>query len=375
MGWCTTFASVVAIGVALLAVVLGVYWHHVDAFLRHRDLERQYKAVIVARSQKAQRDFDAKHDVVPCVTCRLDVPVYATMDRVKGMTHDRFLHDYLFAGKPVIVTDVDTHWPLKDMNLSDLARMMPDAPLLPRAFYKGKGLGIRGLRVWESLAASTLAHVAQLHRDQVPDSFYYSHLNVHYNTSLLAQGLYTVPYFLNQSEDFIAEWMYIGSSGSGVMPHIDHMCMGKWSYQIRGNKTWWLHPSVPEMTHLAPLQTTVHEGELLVFLPDHVHGTECEPDASGASVDCVSLHGYLELPYDGNCYLQTLMNMGYDAYFQRRVMPSDGAGFVSYASGDAKTRFEGAPSDYFFRCPPRHQHHTVQCKLRAAKTVDPVLSN
>jgi hypothetical protein len=169
---------------------------------------------------------DAIRPSVECRTCSLTATPYAAIDRTSGLTHERFLADYLHQGKPVVVTDVDTSWDIRNMNFDDLAQKMPAAPLLPRAAVQSGG--VRGLRLMESYMATTLAALAADRRVGKPDPYYYSWLNVHFNSSFLAQGLYSVPYFLNQSEPFIAEWMYIGSTGSGVMPHVDHMCMGTW---------------------------------------------------------------------------------------------------------------------------------------------------
>ena len=67
------------------------------------------------------------------------------------------------------------------------------------------------------------------------------------------------------------------------------------------------------MTHLMATEVTVHEGELLFFLPDHIHSTRCEPDAAtGAATDCLSIHGYISLDYTDNCYLQKLLDMGFE---------------------------------------------------------------
>jgi hypothetical protein len=74
-----------------------------------------------------------------------------------------------------------------------------------------------------------------------------------------------------------------------------------------------LAPSEPSMTHLMATEVTVHEGELLFFLPDHIHSTRCEPDAAtGAATDCLSIHGYISLDYTDNCYLQKLLDMGFE---------------------------------------------------------------
>lgn len=101
--------------------------------------------------------------------------------------------------------------------------------------------------------------------------------------------------------------------------------MGKWSFQLRGRKRWRLRASVPTvMTHLGDLEFIVEPGELLFFLPDHEHGTMCVPaepvDGKGVNDEdheCLSLHGYISLPYDGNCYLQRMMNLGYVQHLQR----------------------------------------------------------
>lgn len=113
-----------------------------------------------------------------------------------------------------MVTDAGLHWPIAAMNLSAIAATLPgmwDSPILPRAVGLLDGANrplsaIRGVRLWEKFAASTLGRLVQKRAANEVDPFYYSWLNVDYNTSLLAQQLYSVPYFLNASEPYIAEW-------------------------------------------------------------------------------------------------------------------------------------------------------------------------
>jgi hypothetical protein len=352
------------------AALIAKFWHNVQAYRANQLLEQRYAATLLERSRAVMREFDPNATFACEPACEIDASLYSRVDRVSNLSHSDFLRRYLFQGKPVIVTDVGREWPITSMHLADLARLMPEWPLVPRAVHKGRGLGVRGLRLWERYAATTLERLVADRDANVSDSFYYSWLNVDRNTSLLERGLYAHPYFLNASDPFIAEWMYVGQTGTGVLPHIDHMCMAKWSFQIRGRKMWHLRPSVAAMTHLGDMDVVLSEGEFLFFLPDHEHGTMCLPPEGRKDgvEECLSLHGYLAIPFADNCYLQKLLRIGHAqhaaALLSSRRSPSAAAsseGFVRYAP-PGRTRHD-APRDYFSQCPPTYRQRIAACNV------------
>ena len=176
---------------------------------------------------------------------------------------------------------------------------------------------------------------------------------------MLGRGLYSQPYFLRESAGFIGEWVYVGQQGTGVTPHIDHLCMAKWSYQVTGCKRWQLRSSTPHLhPHLGGLLTDeLCAGETLVFWPDHVHSTRC------SSPVCISLHGYIALEWQDNCYLQSMLDEAerlQNGGQQQRGEDVDS--FVRHRSaGSAAFQPTTAPLDYASKCPPHYLQHTRHC--------------
>jgi hypothetical protein len=150
--------------------------------------------------------------------------------------------------------------------------------------------------------------------------------------------------------------------------------MAKWSYQLRGRKRWTLRRSVESMRHLGDLEFIVNEGEFLFFLPDHEHGTMCLPprDNETGSEECLSIHGYIELPFEGNCYLQKLMQLGHQRMQYQRAMhqntiSTQDSGFVRYAR-PGQTKYD-APTDYYQQCPPTYRHNIEVCAPKREQTL------
>jgi hypothetical protein len=176
-----------------------------------------------ARAQVAAFDPHASVTCQPsCDVVPASFPIYTDIDRRSKLSTEDFYRQYVFTGLPVIITDVGDTWPIRHMNLDAIAELLPHHPVVPRSAFKGAGLGVRGLRVWERYMGTTLARLTADRRANLTDAYYYSFLNVDERNSLLERGLYTQPYFV-PNETFIAEWLYIGQTGTGVLPHIDHM--------------------------------------------------------------------------------------------------------------------------------------------------------
>jgi hypothetical protein len=199
-----------------------------------------------------------------------------------------------------------------------------------------------------------------INRSDADDPFYYSWLNTNLSQSLLSRRLYEHPYFL-RPQSFIGEWLYVGRQGTGVTPHIDHMCVAKWSFQIMGCKRWNIASSTPTLhPFLHPLSFQLCAGETLVFWPDHIHSTQCLDPA------CASLNGYIQLEYDSNCYLQSMME---EAEAAAPLAPRMGKGqeaFVMYRSRGAGVTQLEAPMDYANKCPQHFRSYTRQCIAAAA---------
>ena len=183
-------------------------------------------------------------------------------------------------------------------------------------------------------------------------SYYYSWLNAAHNQSLLAAGLYTTPSFLDQ-QPWVGEWLYIGALGTGVTPHIDRMCLAKWSYQIAGCKRWTLAPSTPHLHSSWPsrgVDVDVCAGDLLLFWPDHVHSTVCTSVPADDGV-CVSLNAYVLLD-ERNCYVQSMIDDGLSRHGAAAAVPSESSSsFVQVKSAATASSTWDAPRDYLQKCP------------------------
>ena len=184
-------------------------------------------------------------------------------------------------------------------------------------------------------------------RASLTSNYYYSWTNSARNQSLLAAGLYTTPSFLGEQQPWVGEWMYIGGLGTGVTPHIDQICLAKWSYQIAGCKRWTLAPSTPHLHSSWPsrgVDVDVCAGDLLLFWPDHVHSTVCTSVPADDGV-CVSLNAYVLLD-ERNCYVQSMIDDGLSRY-------GGAASTARVKSAAEASSMWDAPRDYMQGCPQR----------------------
>ena len=327
----------------------------------------------------AQADTDQQQHVVDqcqhsCAPSLQSLPPYTSIHRLSAVSSAEFYSSYLHTGRPLIVTDAGKDWPIANISLQRLHELVGMQQPWTRRAARGR-TGPRGLRLWEtsrsqsswtwpfSLLTARSTDNPLLSADHSrsasadgDDPFYYSLLNTNVSASLLSLGLYQPPYFL-QPQAFMGEWLYAGRRGTGVTPHIDHMCVGKWSFQIAGCKRWQLRSSTPLLQpHIRPLNLTVCAGELLTFMPDHVHSTQCLDDV------CVSLNGYIALSWYDNCYLQSML----EAAAGQTANADAAQSFVTYrSSSNAGISPMEAPMDYATKCPQHFRSLSERCKAEA----------
>ena len=348
------------------------------------NMQLMYGAEADSDAQQQQQGGDqCQHR---CSSSLRSLPPYSSIHRLSAVSSDVFYSDYLHTGRPVIVTDVGRDWPIANISLLQLRGLVGEQEQWTRRAARGRA-GPRGLRLWEtsrslsgwswSPFSARSSETPLLLRngssssgsDSEDDPFYYSWLNTNLSSSLLSRGLYRLPYFLTP-QAFMGEWLYVGGLGTGVTPHIDHMCVGKWSYQIAGCKRWELRSSTPLLQpHIRPLSFSVCAGELLSFMPDHVHSTQCLDDA------CASLNGYIALHWHDNCYLQRLIEAAdssrtAEAAAGLAAQAEAAQAFVTYRSGSTISPLE-APMDYATKCPQHFRSLSRRCAAEAeAQTAD-----
>lgn len=226
------------------------------------------------------------------------------------------------------------------------------------------------------------------------DPVYYSYLGVDAHSTLIGAGVIADPYFMLSATTgvskthhkasaeaaesattvpLIAEWLYFGQRGTGVLPHTDSMCLAKWSYQVRGVKQWTLAATTAHQ-HWQPMTVTLVPGEMLVFMPDQMHGTTCintNDISSDDSGDCISIHGYIPIQYEQNCYLQQLLSSVSVTQQQQQHLQQKSqalAGFVAYKKSGGNASQQQSALDYWTKCPSAYRQYATSCTTPAAET-------
>ena len=104
-----------------------------------------------------------------------------------------------------------------------------------------------------------------VHLLQCPSSLAYSH-----KARTLPPRYFSVPHYFpaNAKSHWHPEWIYFGTSRSGVDRHMDTMCSAKWSVHLRGIKKWVL--SDPLVRRGPKYTATLQPGDILLFFPQCV---------------------------------------------------------------------------------------------------------
>ena len=277
---------------------------------------------------------------------------------VSELSSAKFQSSFVQSGRPLLVTGVGDAWPIANMSLAGLREWIGDEPLTKRTALGSAG-ELRQLTVLDyllgvSAKADTLNSLlgnTTRSGGNLTSTYYYSWTNAAHNQSLLAAGLYNTPPFIGE-QPWLGEWLYIGALGKGVTPHIDHICLAKWSYQLTGCKRWTLASSTPHLHRGFPtgrgVDVDVCAGDTLVFWPDQVHSTVCTSVPEDGA--CVSLNAYILLD-ERNCHVQSMIEDGLSRLHGVR------------SAAAANSTFE-APRDYIQHCPPRF---TLRAKRRLSQ--------
>ena len=360
---------------ALNAVLLSVCAYYILDYLYPSPLTRLLSSLIAQSDDSSYADVALNTHLAysaysrstlstPVANCPVLLSSLGMFDAVQRidvslLTSTHFQLSLVQSGRPLLVTGVGASWPISNMSLTQLRDWIGDDPLTKRA-ARGTAGRVRGLTVFDwfggSATADTLNSLLDSgNRPSLTSAYYYSWLNAAHNRSLLAAGLYATPSFLGE-QPWVGEWLYIGGLGTGVTPHIDRMCLAKWSYQVSGCKRWTLASSTPRLHSGWPargVQADVCAGDTLVFWPDHVHSTVCTNVSSGDGA-CVSLNAYILLD-ERNCYVQSMIDNGLSRHGAGADVPSasSSSSFVQVKSAATASSTWDAPLDYMGKCPQR----------------------
>ncbi|KFM65238.1 hypothetical protein X975_05541, partial [Stegodyphus mimosarum] len=97
------------------------------------------------------------------------------------------------------------------------------------------------------------------------ETWYIGWSNCNPDISFVLRQHYTRPYFLPDDSELSAiDWIFMGYKGTGASMHLDYVRRPSWQAQIKGKKTWYLLPP-PECESLCvPINTTVHQGDIIL---------------------------------------------------------------------------------------------------------------
>ena len=360
---------------ALNVVLLSVCSYYIVDFLYPSPISRLFSLLIRQSDDSRYADValnthlaysafghsTATPPVANCTSLLSSLDSFDAVQRidVSQLSAAQFQESFIQTGRPLLVTGVGDGWPISSLSLSQLRTLIGEDPLTKRA-ARGTAGRVRGLTVFDWLGGSAAADtlnslLSSSNNSGLTSNYYHSWLNAAHNSSLLSRGLYSTPSFLGE-QPWVGEWLYIGGLGTGVTPHIDRMCLAKWSYQVTGCKRWTLASSTPRLHSGWPargVEVDVCPGDLLVFWPDHVHSTVCTSVSRGDGV-CVSLNAYVLLD-ERNCYVQSMIENGLGRHDSADgVQPAlSSSSFVQVKSAATASSSWDAPRDYLHKCPQR----------------------
>ncbi|KAK4317033.1 hypothetical protein Pmani_011845 [Petrolisthes manimaculis] len=189
-----------------------------------------------------------------------------------NVTRDEF-EPWAYLSRPIVVRGGALHWPALHIFSESFFRSLYDG--VPGSYsdvaHECQFLPFRTyyLNLQEALARQTR-----------PKHWYFGWSNCSPGVGGVLREVAPRPSFLpRHTEHSALDWIFMGTHGPGAASHLDYVQRPSWQAQIRGSKTWHLHP-VPECQHACPHHTTItlHRGDIvLVDTNQWYHTTVIHP--------------------------------------------------------------------------------------------------
>ncbi|KAJ9574035.1 hypothetical protein L9F63_008561, partial [Diploptera punctata] len=167
---------------------------------------------------------------------------------------------YRFSGHPVVVTDAMQNWTAQQVFdfrfLKTLYQQLPQAQQSQGCQLTATNSGFTNL--------GEVFNGSSYKRSSEP--WHIGWRNCDERASAILRKHYGHPYFLppGTRDRNSLEWIYLGSPGYRETLHIEAANRPSWQAQLKGSKTWFLHPPPECYYQCEPLEITVAPGDIIV---------------------------------------------------------------------------------------------------------------